>query len=278
MSAVENEAKSVDDIIALKQKAKKIENEVVDYKFGFDAIPRSSTSSQSHNTKQQDYVPPVSVSTSKIREIVRWKKRKNYEQRNRPKIKRSSTFIETDIEQSFPVQTEHIKTPSGLADLACPIPSTNKVLPLQNIQNVDATEKEQNSRLGSRFETASQVNVDSIQNIGSNIDLINEDYIMMELSDEQNDTAYIFSDKNSYLNSGEDNFELILSDTSNERVPPLLFQKYFKVLESKDDSIRAMCQICGFDENGKPKNTRSAKQNVTSNLVTHLKVGYLNFQ
>lgn len=273
MSAFENEVKSVDDIIALKQKAKKIENEVVDYKFGFDAVPRSSISSQSHNIKQQDYVSPVPVSTSKRREIVLWKKQKDYVQRNREKIRRSSTFIETDIEQSFPIQTEHIKTPSGLADLACPIPSTNNVLPLQNIQNLDVTEKDQNSRI----EATSQVNVDSIQNKGSNIDLNNEEYIMVELSDEQNDTVNIFSDKSSYLNSGEDNFELILSESSNERVP-LLFQKYFKVLESKDDSIRAMCQICGFDENGKPKNTCSAKQNVTSNLVTHLKVGYLNFQ
>lgn len=72
----------------------------------------------------------------------------------------------------------------------------------------------------------------------------------------------------------EEDGELECSGKSKE---PLLFRyNYFKILEKNSDSFRAMCVPCGLDENNLSVTVISAKENVSSNFITHLKVKFDN--
>lgn len=62
----------------------------------------------------------------------------------------------------------------------------------------------------------------------------------------------------------------------NAKEQILFHHNYFKILEKNGDSLRAMCVPCGVDENNSPVTVCSAKHNVSSNLITHLKVKFDN--
>lgn len=66
--------------------------------------------------------------------------------------------------------------------------------------------------------------------------------------------------------------DLTLIELSNRDESLLFRNNYFQTMESSETSHRAICLICGFDENNKPKKVISGQPNVSSNFITHLKV------
>lgn len=72
-----------------------------------------------------------------------------------------------------------------------------------------------------------------------------------------------------------DDLTLIQSEIFGSCTESLLFRNnYFKVIKQQDNSVDAMCLICGYDENNKPKLICKAQKNVSSNFISHLKVKY----
>lgn len=88
----------------------------------------------------------------------------------------------------------------------------------------------------------------------------------------------VISDPTSiHLNAAiNDDLSVIQTLSSNENenaIEPLLFRNgYFKVINQQDTFVDAMCVICGFDENNKPKKILKAQKNASSNLISHFKV------
>lgn len=74
-------------------------------------------------------------------------------------------------------------------------------------------------------------------------------------------------------NSLVEGFRAVTESSSPKLTEPIICRlNYFKMTEKNKDSYRAMCLICGLNENNNPRTICSAKNNVSSNLVTHLKV------
>lgn len=222
------------DIIEMKRELKRKENEVSDFEFGFD-IP-------SNKKKKQHHIPT----------------RKNY--------RRPSVFIETDnvepnnIQQTSSAQTDSIHKQSESVKNTCSFSGEKSAQAVHIFSPREQTEISSLETIdwNSRNKASTSANVLSQKN--------EENSLIIKLNpDHENDFTII---QHSMLE-----IEDSVTDSDSSSNEPLLFRNnYFKVLGEMNDSYRAMCSVCGFDENNKPKKIYSAKRNVSSNLITHLKV------
>lgn len=81
-------------------------------------------------------------------------------------------------------------------------------------------------------------------------------------------------DDNTLISNADADICSVSKEPEKSNEPIIFSNNYFKVMETNDNALRAMCVNCGFDENNKPKKVLSARRNVSSNLILHLKVKY----
>lgn len=237
------------EIFIMKRKAKEMEEEVSDYEFGFEKPPEKK-----HLQSKLKKVFIVPVTKHRVRKVPG---------------RRHSTFIETNNSDTNANESMEIRPTNENQN------QNQKVTRNKQVGETEQkTEADQCVALGEKNENILAQNVDILSvkttNISPSFIETNDDSIEFPLNSSEIDDLTLIEN----ASFGESD----VSCDANTSVlsEPLLFRNnYFKIIEEKGDSYRAMCLICGIDENNSPKQICTAKKNVSSNLITHLKVNPL---
>lgn len=229
---------TAEDIVILKKKKKDLDNEASDYEFGFDDLPRNLFA----NKKQKLILVPV-TKNHKVNSLNRMTKHNKWNVNNNESQLKQHTALKEN--QHFEInETQNIIINEQAEEKSETVVAADKIVPGIDLNSVSPVFTDTHD---SESETTHTVE--------------------FPLNPKEKDDCTII--QNAYV--GED--EVLLMESSKESKTPILFQyNYFKVIEKSDNSYRAMCLICGLDENNAPKTVCSARNNVSSNLITHLKV------
>lgn len=249
--------KSAKDIFLLKRKKKDLDDEISDFEFGFDSVPEY----------KKIYVVKQSVN--------------KHIRANR--MKKNIAFIETNNEQTNQItsnKNETITKSININDL--------KQAELKEIQNASDIKLNEASNVVENVIQDEKSNADAnvIQSVLSElIQIPGKNYIEIPHSDVGKDYTYTENSIEFGLNFNDDDDDLFITQISelgetdvelesfSKSKEPLLFRNhFFKIIDTNNNSRRAMCVACGLDENNSPKTVISAPANVSSNFVTHLKV------
>lgn len=233
------------DVYIMKRKMKELEEEASDYEFGFEKPSEKKP-------RQQKKIFLVPLAKHTIQRAKKTPENSNFIETNNYDV---NSNVSEDIQSSnenqnkqFGETLDYDKTKQRIEAEA----------------NVELEEKNENVETQTGDVYISNV---KSTNILSEFNATNNDSFEIPLSPSEKDDLTLI-----------ENMPIAESDVSTEvntsySNEPILFRNnYFKIIEELGDSYRAMCLICGIDENNCAKQICSAKKNVSSNLITHLKV------
>lgn len=247
--------KSAKDILLLKKKKKELDFEASDFEFGFDDVPKKVFISD----KPSKYIVVPYPNPHKVLKhgrIHRTKKNNQFTYANSLKRKKNKSDELLVVKSEKPKQTDCLFTVN------------------QEAENIDSAQSVENPNVNALTEI--------IEIPGTNF--ISLPPIDIDCESTNDDTKHTLDFE---LNSNDDNDLMLIQKSHIEedrsgsksiskcREPILFRYNYFKIIEKKSDSYRAMCVCCGYDENNEPNTICTAKDNVSSNLITHLKVSQL---
>lgn len=245
-----SEIKNANDILILKKRKKNLDNEASDYEFGFDAVPQHKKI-VSHKRQNVVLVPlPRNNNKLNFDSIHRLQRRRKFNRlNNKLQLKRAATNEKSTTKLSK--QTEIVSLEE-----------------MQTKTNIQAAEEREKNLYSVEQNIIPGINplVVSPHFVGSEHTMIDTtEPIAFELNVADDDDNTLIQNLRI---EGDGSF---LSEPIKTK-EPILFSH--KVVGKCGDLVKAMCVSCGFDENNVPKQICSAKENVSSNFITHLKVKY----
>lgn len=231
------------DVYIMKRKMKELEEEASDYEFGFE-----KPSEKKPRQQKKLFLVPLAKHT-----IQRAKK-----------TPENSNFIETnnyDVNSNVDIQSSNENQNKQFGETLDYDKTKQRI---EAEANVELEEKNENVETQTGDVYISNV---KSTNILSEFNATNNDLFEIPLSPFEKDDLTLI--ENMPIAESDVSTEV---NTSYSNEPILFHNNYFKIIEELGDSYRAMCLICGIDENNCAKQICSAKKNVSSNLITHLKV------